>query len=628
MVRHLHRFAFFPVFVASALAQNVDHIRWSLSLEPAAAAPASKVLARMTGRIDTGWHVYSLSTLGASPTTIKLDPNPVVTRYRVLQPQPHVTFDTGFNTDTETFDTEVAFLVELELKKNAPAGAGEISVEASYQSCNDKICIPPRHRKASATLTVDAAVHADEPVIPAGYSEARPPRLPAERATAPSQSWLAFLIVAFGFGLGAVFTPCVFPMIPITVSYFLSPRGTSGKGSIVHAVIFCAGIIVLFTGLGLIVTAILGPFGVVRLASNAWVNVLIALLFVVFGLSLLGAFELAIPSSILTRLNQSSDHGGISGALLMGLSFSLASFACVGPFVGTLLAASVHGDRARPLAGMAAFAGGLALPFFLLAMFPSYLKRLPRSGGWLAIVKVVAGFLVLAASLKYLGGADQSLHWGVLTRERFLALWVALFATAAAYLLGFLRLHGGQRDEAMGIGRLLSGVLLLAFALTLIPGMFGSNLGELDAFVPPGAERNSVIASGAGAGPVWMQNEYRAALELARSEHKLVLVDFTGYSCTNCHWMKANLFPQPDVAAAMKGFVLVELYTDGSDELSRQNQTLELSKFNTVAIPFYATLDPDENVVATFPGLTKAPKEYLAFLRSSATPRAPTGINQ
>jgi len=393
-------------------------------------------------------------------------------------------------------------------------------------------------------------------------------------------------------------------------------------------VIFCAGIIVLFTGLGLIVTAILGPFGVVRLASNPWVNVLIASLFVVFGLSLLGAFELAIPSSILTRLNQSSDHGGIAGALLMGLSFSLASFACVGPFVGTLLAASVHGDRARPLAGMAAFAGGLALPFFLLAMFPSYLKRLPRSGGWLATVKVVAGFLVLAASLKYLGGADQSLHWGVLTRERFLALWVALFATAAAYLLGFLRLHDGQRDEAMGIGRLLSGVLLLAFALTLIPGMFGSSLGELDAFVPPGAERNSVIALGAGTGQAWIQNEYRAALELARSEHKLVLVDFTGYSCTNCHWMKANLFPQPDVAAAMKGFVLVELYTDGSDELSRQNQTLELSKFNTVAIPFYATLDPDENVVATFPGLTKAPKEYLAFLRSSATPRAPTRINQ
>src|SRR5207248_1929316 len=206
---------------------------------------------------------------------------------------------------------------------------------------------------------------------------------------------------------------------------------------------------------------LLGPFGIVQLGSNPWVNGFITLLFITFGLSLLGAFEITIPSVVLTRLNQSADRGGFAGSLLMGLTFSLSSFACVGPFVGTLLAASVSGGAVRPLAGMVAFATGLALPFFLLALFPGYLKRMPRSGGWLARVKVVMGFVILAASLKYLASLDQVLQWGFLTRERFLAAWIVLFAMAGLYLLGFLRLEGIKPDEPVGLGRLLCGMALL-----------------------------------------------------------------------------------------------------------------------------------------------------------------------
>ena len=233
-------------------------------------------------------------------------------------------------------------------------------------------------------------------------------RAPPAAAPATQQQGLgAFLLVAFGFGLASLFTPCVFPMIPITMSYFLN-RQSGGRGDgVAQAVVFCLGIIVLFSGLGLLITAVLGPFGVVQLGSNPWVNGFISALFIAFGLSLLGAFEITIPSSILTRLNQSSDKGGFAGTLLMGLTFSLASFACVGPFVGTLLAASVSGGGTRPLFGMVTFATGLALPFFLLALFPSYLKKLPRSGGWMARVKVVMGFVILAASLKYLASLDQ-----------------------------------------------------------------------------------------------------------------------------------------------------------------------------------------------------------------------------
>ncbi|HTP33765.1 MAG TPA: thioredoxin family protein, partial [Candidatus Acidoferrales bacterium] len=306
---------------------------------------------------------------------------------------------------------------------------------------------------------------------------------------------------------------------------------------------------------------------------------------------------------------------------LMGLTFSLASFACVGPFVGTLLAGSVSGGATRPLIGMVTFATGLALPFFLLALFPGYLQRMPRAGGWMARVKVVMAFVILAASLKYLSSVDQVLQWGVLTRERFLAAWVVLFGLAGLYLLGFLRLEGIKKDEELGLGRLFTGAAFLIFALSLIPGMFGGKLGDLDAYVP--------LANAEGGGPsaqsglVWMKNQYRDALAQARREGKLVFVNFTGYACTNCHWMKANMFTRPEIAAALKNFVLVELYTDGSDAASDENQKLEVELFKTVAIPYYAILDPDGKVVASFPGLTKEPAEYLGFLEKGNRPAAP-----
>jgi thiol:disulfide interchange protein DsbD len=368
-------------------------------------------------------------------------------------------------------------------------------------------------------LTVDPSVKGVVEAIPAGYLEAKPAQ---EQARTGGESH-SFLLVAFGFGLASLFTPCVFPMIPITMSYFLSRPSGGRRESVAQAAVFCLGIVVLFSGLGLLMTALLGPFGIVTLGSNPWVNGFIAALFLAFGLSLLGAFEINIPSPILTRLNRSSEKGGWAGALLMGLTFSLASFACVGPFVGTLLAASVAGGGARPLLGMVTFATGLALPFFLLALFPSYLRRLPRSGGWLARVKVVMGFVILAASLKYLSSVDQVLQWGWLTRERFLAAWIVLFAMAGLYLLGFVRLEGVKPDEPMGLGRLLVGIAFLVFALSLAPGMSGGKLGALDAYVP--AAGGEATPGSSASGLVWMKDQYRAARAQAgvRELHRLRL---------------------------------------------------------------------------------------------------------
>ena len=602
----------------STFAEKLDPAKWSLELQPTSAAPGSTVTARLEAKIEPGWHLYSPTTPagGPIPTTIHLADNAAVERFRVFEPKPKRARDTVFNLEVETYEGNPVFLIEIGTKKDAGMGPSEIAVEVRYQMCNDRLCLPPVKRRAAATLTLEAGVKAAAVEIPAGYTEVRPGTAPPpSKAPADSQELGLFLLTAFGFGLAAIFTPCVFPMIPITMSYFLNRPSGSRRESIVQAAIFCLGIIVLFSGLGLAATAALGPFGVVQLGSNPWVNGFIAAIFLAFGLSLLGAFEITIPSTVLTRLDRVSQKGGTAGTLVMGLTFSLASFACVGPFVGTLLAGSLQGGGARPLLGMVAFAAGLALPFFLLAIFPSYLKKMPKSGGWLARVKVVMGFVILAAMLKYAASVDQVLQWNFLTRERFLALWIVLFAMAGLYLLGYVRLEGVSKDEPLGLWRLMIGITLVGFAISLIPGMFGGRLGELDAYVPP-ASGVSSFTGGGEASLAWMKNQFPQALETGKREGKLVLVNFTGYACTNCHWMKANMFTRPEIRSTMQGFVLLDLYTDGTDEASRQNQEFEDKTFGTIAIPYYAIFDGEGKVIASFPGLTRNPQEFLAFLKT------------
>ena len=610
--------------VLPVAAQKLNPVHWSMTAEPSAAPPGARVPVRVTAKLDPGWHLYAL----AAPkpiihTSIKLAENPAIESVRIYQPAPHTALDENFGFNVASYEGEAGFLLEVTLAKNAPAGPLELAAETQYQTCNNKMCLPPRRVPVTAQITIDPQAKAPDFAVPAGYTlfdPKAPPPTQEKKSAAPapavaSQDLVTFMLLAFGFGLAAIFTPCVFPMIPITVSYFLNRPAEARGRSLADALLFCVGIVVLFSALGLLTTAILGPFGVVQLGSNVWVNTFIALVFLVFGLSLLGAFEITIPSSVLTRLDRASQGGGILGTLLMGLTFSLTAFACVGPFVGTLLAASVSSGGTKPLAGMVSFASGLATPFFFLALFPSYLKRMPKSGGWLERVKVVMGFLVLAAMFKYLSSIDQVMQWNLLTRERFLAAWIVLFALAGLYLLGFLRLPGIKPDEPVGIWRLLIGAALLVFAISLVPGMLGGRLGEIDAYVPVASGGPSGVGSASGS-PEWMKNQYREALAKARQENRRVLVSFTGYACTNCHWMKANMFPRPEVASAMKEFVLVELYTDGTDAPSEQNQALQNSKFETVAIPYYAILDPDEKVIATFPGLTRDPQEFLRFLHS------------
>jgi thiol:disulfide interchange protein len=605
---------------AFAQSEKFNHVQWKLTLDQSSAAPGATVLGRLDATVEPEWHMYSLTTPpGPIPTTINTENSPAVDKFTIFEPPPIRKFDPNFNADTETYEGSQTFFARIQLKKDLEPGPVTITFVPRYQTCSGTSCIPPRTRQVTATLNVAAGAPAAAINIPSGYIEAKPST--AKRltgaATNPATnndgSLAGFLALAFGFGLAAIFTPCVFPMIPITMSYFIGQRG-----GFKQAVTFCLGIIFLFSALGLILTLALGPAAVVQLGSNAWVNGFIALIFFIFGLSLLGAFEITIPSSVLTKLNAASGQGGFIGTLLMGLTFALASFACVGPFMGTLLAASVGADKTRPVLGMVTFASGLALPFFLLALFPKYLQKLPRSGEWLARVKVVMGFFVLAAMLKYLYSLDAVLQTGFLTRERFLAAWVVLFAMAGFYLLGFVRLPGISRDAELGVARLLIGTVLVVFGLSLVPGMFGAKLGEIEAYIPPA----SGGATGTGDLP-WIENDLQSAFAKAKAEGKTVLVNFTGYACTNCHWMKANMFTKPEVGGVMKNMVLVDLYTDGTDAASEANQKLEEDKFQTVAIPFYVLYDANQNVIATFPGLTRKPEEYLSFLNTKPATSAP-----
>jgi len=622
-------------------AARLDPAQWQLTVDSGEAPPGAEVLARLTVKLEPGWHVYSPTTPpgGPVPTSIEVTGGQAISGYEVWEQAPVKKFDPAFQLDTETYAGGTTFLIRLRLAGDAAAGKVEVTAKVRYQLCDDRQCLPPRRKTLSAGFRIDSAAPPPVVKLPEDYQlaareetaaqaasgqETRRPPAPEPNAGGET-GLLRFLLIAFGFGIAGIFTPCVFPMIPIVMSQFLEQATGRRKDSLLQASVFCAGIIVLFSLLGLVTTAVLGPFGVVRLGSSVWVNGFIALVFLAFGLSLLGAFELRLPSGLLTRLNTASGRGGYAGTLLMGLTFSLAAFACVGPFVGTLLAASIQDGGLRPLLGMVAFAAGLAGPFFLLALFPVYLRRLPRAGGWMIRVKVVLGFVILAAMLKYASNVDQVLGWGLLDRSRFLAIWIVLFAMAGFYLLGLIRMAGVEPEQKLGVSRLLTGMALLVFAVSLIPGMFGYRLGELDAYLPE-AEQSTLSGSPAAAGRLtWMKNQYDEALKKARAEGKLVLVAFTGYTCTNCHWMKANLFTRPEVAGLMKEYVLVELYTDGSDEASRRNQVLQEKRFSTVAIPFYAIFTPDEKVVAAFAGLTRDPAEFLVFLRRPVAGNSGTG---
>jgi len=447
----------------------------------------------------------------------------------------------------------------------------------------------------------------------------------------------AFIGLAATAGALSLLTPCVFPMVPITVSYFLHHSSTSRARAFTAVAVFGLGIIATFTALGVSVAALVGAASLMRFAANAWVNLAIAGIFLVLALNLLGFYELNISSRLLGRVDSATRSGHTSetaSALLMGVLFTLTSFTCTAPFIGTLLVAASQGEWQRPIIGMLVYATVFALPFIVLATVPRWISRLPRSGAWMNRIKVVMGFVELAAVAKFISNADLVWHWGIFTHDVVLAIWVALALIVTFYLLGAFRLphepppepsvgrggrepHSGYALPHITAARGVPALAFLALGMWLATGLTGSTLGTLESFLPPvGGAPPAVSSADVPAELQWRLNDLPAALALARQEKRRVFIDFSGYTCTNCRWMEANMFTRPEVKVAMNRFVLARLYTDGDGDVYEKQQVMQQQRFGTIALPLYAIVDPDGKTVTTFAGLTRSPNDFLAFLSS------------
>jgi thiol:disulfide interchange protein DsbD len=490
-----------------------------------------------------------------------------------------------------------------------------LRVQAYYQTCNDKFCLPPKTVKLETPIDVKAGTQAG--------GAAEQPVTAAPGASVPSRdSLLSFVWLAMTFGALSLLTPCVFPMVPITVSYFTGHAAGNRGRAVRNASIYAVGIILTFTAFGLVLALLAGATSLNRFAASPWINLLITAIFVGFALNLFGLFELNLPSGLITRLDSiTRQEGGseVIGTLLMGLTFTLTSFTCTVPFVGTLLVMAAGGDWAWPVMGMLAFSTVFALPFFVLALMPQWVSQMPRAGAWLHAVKVLMAFLEIAAAMKFISNVDLVWRWGIFTREVVLATWVVIAACMALYLLGVFRFPGEPRIRKVRVGRWLLAAASIVLGVWLFSGVMGRRLGELDAFLPPAEGVRALAASDDAAGIpgelTWIMNDYEGALARARREHKRVMVDFTGYTCTNCRWMEANMFPRHDVRTELEKFVRVRMYTDGEGEIFQRQQRLQQAMFKTVALPYYAILEADGTPVATFPGLTRDPAEFVTFLK-------------
>ena len=424
-----------------------------------------------------------------------------------------------------------------------------------------------------------------------------------------------FLWLAASTGVLSLLTPCVFPMIPVTVAYFSSEPHRQ-HGGLRSALLFGLGIIATFTVLGLALAGIFGAAGLSRFASDPTVNLVLAFLFLAFAANLFGWFELRLPWRMLTAATRSANRmsrDNSLGALVMGATFTLTSVTCTAPFVGTLLVLAAQGSWATPIVGMLVYSTAFAIPFVLLAIAPRYLARLPRSGEWTRTLRVTIGLLEIAAAIKFVSNADLVLGWGVFTRAVVLSLWTVLAMIASLYLARRLLpgsgLVGGARFNAL----VPSGVALFV-AIWLASGIGGRPLRQLDAFLPPLSSSVSLANANTGA-ETWILNDYDRAISAARASGKFVFIDFTGYTCTNCRWMEANIFSRPDVSSQLNRFVLARLYTDGDGQIYQQQQAFQEKTFGTVALPLYAIVDGDGKIRATFSGLTRDPAEFIRFLQ-------------
>ena len=607
-----------PFFVYGQLLDPVDY---QITGHPETVAAGEVFNVTVEATIDGDWHLYSVLNdpdAGPYPTTFSSASNQMAVAGEVEESEAVIAFDPNFETELgwhskgAEFTIPVAFRSELQ-------GEQTILLEVLYQVCDDVSCLPPKTKQIESAVNLEGV--SDSPYEDfEEISQADEEFELTSSAGVPLDDIWTYIWIALTAGLAALLTPCVFPLIPLTVSYFSNQGGEKKKTNYGQALIFGLSIILIFTGLGAILSVILGVGGVSQFASNPWVNLFIGVLFIFFGVSLLGLFELRLPYQLTNWLNRkSNESGGITGTLFMGFTISAVSFSCTAPFVGAILAATAGGEWFYPIVGMLAFSTAFAAPFVLLALFPRYLESLPKSGSWMNVVKVILGFIILAASIKFLANADIIFEWGLITRPLGIAAWITFFFIAGLYLLGFFALHGEEKPKSITTGRLLLAIPFFLFSFYLIPGLMGASLGIWDAWLPASKATDvsvvrsiSVSGNGEAVESQWSDN-YEESLEKAVADNVPVFVDFTGYTCTNCRAMEATVFPLENIQEKFSQMEQVKLYTDGGSK-AEENQQLQFDITGTLALPTYVIIDPHSGqVLDQLIGFTRA-SEFEEFL--------------
>jgi thiol:disulfide interchange protein len=645
-----------------------DSTIFTLKLEPNQNPTAGKEFKiRIHVAADPAWHIYSSQMSpesGSTPLSISI-PDDIADFFQITNltetGKVKTWFDSSFMSVVKAHFAPFDVIASIKVRKNS-ATPIPFHIYLHFQTCDSSMCQlprwfevpmpilgekpiqltiaygipdttgPPAGTMEGSTLRKDSTASMG---LTAGGAQSQPPSGGAASAAvasgdvakiAESSIW-QFMLAAAGFGLLALLTPCVFPMVPITVSFFTKRNAGSKKEAAKDAFLYAGGIVVTFVLLGFMLSLIAGPAGINQFAANPWANLIIAAIFIAFALNLFGLFEIGVPSSVLSKLNstaQKSKNRTFS-VVLMGFVFSLTSFTCTVPFVGTLMVAFSRGSWFVPLLGMVVFASIFAAPFFLLALFPNAMKSLPRSGTWMNNVKVVMGFLEIAAALKFFSNVDLIWSWHFFSRDLVLAIWVAIAIITTIYLLGRFQLSHDTPVEQIGAIRVLIAVLFLSGGIYLYTGFNGHPLGQIDGFLPPmdageAVQSASVINTGSSGPPTtqvfqpqWIPS-YSAALAEAKKTGKNIFIDFTGYTCTNCRAMEATVFKRQDVNQILQKFVLARLYTDNGTALNDTNRDIEENRFNTIALPYYVIVSPDDKPLATFPGFTRNAEDFKNFL--------------
>ena len=652
---------FLVLLPVAVLAQPIglpsDYVKWETTISDTEVAPGNTFTVTHEAKVSGGWKMYAMnSPLPSWGVKLELDALPAGFQQvgEVAQYKPKEGYDPNFKIDVVYFENEARLVTTFEVDDSAGKGLQVISGKIGYQICNDRVCLPPRYEtfitqldvigqsgrssertggnngvsdtrvsfgegdlttpsfipdQGDSELVLSEGDAADE-VVTAGGSNLR----------RQSKGLWGFILLAIGAGLGALLMPCVFPMIPLTVSYF-TKHAHDRPHAIRMAAVYGLAIILIFTGLGTLTALLIGASGAQLIAANPWVNLFIGLTFVVFGLSLLGLFELQLPSSLVNYFNrQGNERKGYAGVLFMGATLTLVSFSCTAPFVGTLLAATAGGEWTYPIIGMLVFSATFALPFVLFALFPSGLSRLPASGSWMNTLKVVFGFVELAAAIKFLSNADLVWGWNFISRPMAIAVTVVILFLAGMYLIGKLRLQHDPPVESIGTPRLIFAIGFFGISLYMLPGLFGAPLNNLDAFLPPrqGSDMSLVATINSVNGEMvgeedWFEDREAAYAE-AMALGKPVFIDFTGYTCTNCRQMEATVFPQLSIADRFaQQYVLLRLYTDDLEE-GPELQRFQLQLTGTVALPTYAIVDPQSGSLISQRSGLMAVNDFAEFL--------------